>query len=65
MYFTVCIGVSTSSQKHLPPLLLTKTLLKFENYPSSPFSGNPPYILVSCETLSPLKLRFFSESPKY
>ena len=48
-------------QKHYP-LFLAKPPLKFANWSSPPFLGNPPSILVFHEP--PLNIGFFSEPPK-
>ena len=50
--------------KNTTPSFLQSAPLKSANCPSPPFLGNPPTILVFREPL-PLKVGFFSESPKY
>ena len=72
IYFIVCIGVSTLSQKHHSPFL-TKPALKSANWPSPPpFLGIPPFPPLPpppplCWFFMnvPLKVQFFSEPPIY
>ena len=59
----MCIGVSTPPSKTPPPPLSCQAPLKSANCASPHFCGNPPSILVLREV--PLKVRFFSELPKY
>ena len=65
--FIVCIGVSTSPQKHPHPLFLAKpppSPLNLQAVQVSPFLGNLPP-LYRFFMNSPVKVRFFSECAKY